>query len=43
MRLSPVDERPLVLVQPDTYIAGHIIDRYIDIHGEGAVKREFFT
>lgn len=31
----------LVLVQPDTYIAGHILDRYTDIHGESSViKRE---
>ena len=28
---------PLVLVQPDAYIAGHILDRVIEIHGAGAV------
>jgi hypothetical protein len=31
---------PLVLVQPDTYVAGHIIDRYIEVHGETDVVRE---
>jgi len=29
----------LVMVQPDTYIAGHILDRYADIHGEKSVKK----
>jgi hypothetical protein len=31
---------PLVLVQPDTYVAGHLIDRYIEVHGDQAVIRE---
>lgn len=31
---------PLVLVQPDAYIAGHVLDRYVDIHGEDAIRRE---
>lgn len=31
----------LVLVQPDPYIAGHILDRWDEIHGEGsAIKDE---
>ena len=29
----------LVMVQPDVYIAGHILDRYCEVHGEDAVKR----
>lgn len=32
------EQQPLVIVQPDTYIAGHIVDRWIDIHGENDVK-----
>ena len=27
-------DRRLVMVQPDVYIAGHILDRYAEIHGE---------
>lgn len=30
----------LIMIQPDPYIAGHILDRYEEIHGEGAVKQE---
>lgn len=30
----------LVLVQPDPYVAGHIVDRYIEVHGQSSVKRE---
>ena len=33
-------EHPLVLVQPDTYIAGHIIDRYVEVNGPTAAVRE---
>ena len=29
----------LVMVQPDKYIAGHILDRYEDIHGAGAIAK----
>lgn len=29
----------LVMVQPDVYIAGHILDRYSEIHGEGSVRK----
>jgi hypothetical protein len=32
-------ERTLILVQPDAYIAGHILDRYTDVHGEKAVRK----
>lgn len=32
-------EHRLIMVQPDTYIAGHILDRYSDIHGEASVKK----
>lgn len=35
---SKADTRPLVLVQPDTYIAGHLLDKYAAIHGEQAVE-----
>jgi hypothetical protein len=29
----------LILVQPDPYIAGHIVDRYVEIHGDEAVTK----
>jgi hypothetical protein len=32
------DEHTLVMVQPDTYIAGHVLDRYSEIHGEHSVR-----
>lgn len=28
----------LVMVQPDGYIAGHILDRYVEVHGKKSVK-----
>lgn len=28
-----------VMVQPDPYIAGHILDRYVDIYGENSIER----
>lgn len=31
---------PVLMVQPDPYIAGHIVDRWIEIHGEETVRRE---
>ncbi|NCC41135.1 MAG: hypothetical protein EOM21_17195 [Gammaproteobacteria bacterium] len=31
------DEVPFVMVQPDPYAAGHLLDRYADVHGEEAV------
>ena len=33
------DKYDLLLVQPDQYTAGHILDRYEDIHGIGSVVR----
>ncbi len=33
------EEYTLVLVQPDAYIGGHVLDRYADIHGEKSVKK----
>lgn len=32
-------EKRLVLVQPDGYIAGHILDRYADVHGASTVAQ----
>jgi hypothetical protein len=32
------DSHTLIMVQPDTYIAGHVLDRYAEIHGEHSVK-----
>ncbi len=32
------DSHTLVMVQPDTYIAGHVLDRYAEIHGASSVK-----
>jgi len=29
----------LVMVQPDTYICGHILDRYADANGEDSVVK----
>jgi hypothetical protein len=29
----------LILVQPDPYIAGHILDRYTEVHGAHAVSK----
>lgn len=41
--LSPLIEKAdavtLVMVQPDPYLAGHLLDRYEDIHGAGSVAR----
>lgn len=34
------EEHTIIMVQPDTYIAGHILDRYEEIHGEESVNRE---
>jgi hypothetical protein len=34
-----LQDQRLVLVQPDAYIAGHILDQYVAIHGEGTVTR----
>lgn len=33
------EKHPLVLVQPDPYICGHILDRYEECYGEGAVQQ----
>jgi len=29
----------LVMVQPDLYIAGHVLDRYADVYGEDAIQK----
>jgi hypothetical protein len=34
-----VEGAPLVLVQPDPYLAGHCLDRYADVHGDEAISR----
>ena len=31
--------RPMLLVQPDPYTAGHILDRYEDIHGSEVIEQ----
>lgn len=33
------EQHRLVMVQPDPYVAGHILDRYENIHGKGSVSR----
>jgi hypothetical protein len=33
------DDHPLLLVQPDIYIAGHCLDRYANVHGDDAIVR----
>jgi hypothetical protein len=35
---SVPNKHVLVMVQPDPYIAGHILDRYCDAYGEDAVR-----
>lgn len=32
-------ERPLVLVQPDHYLAGHLLDKHVAVYGEQHAKR----
>jgi hypothetical protein len=32
-------ESPLVMVQPDVYTAGHILDRYVDLYGEAQLSK----
>ena len=32
-------KHPLVMVQPDKYIAGHIVDHWLSVHGEASVKK----
>src|SRR5262245_38831883 len=34
------DKHALVLVTPDPYTAGHILDRYVEVYGKKAIKRE---
>ena len=29
----------MLLVQPDVYVAGHILDRYVDVNGESSVRK----
>lgn len=33
------EEHTLIMVQPDVYIAGHLLDRYADAYGEDAVVK----
>lgn len=33
------EDHRLVMVQPDLYLAGHLLDRYADIHGEAGITR----
>jgi hypothetical protein len=28
-----------VMVQPDPWLAGHLLDKYAEIHGEGEVEK----
>lgn len=36
---SKAEHHRLVMVQPDTFLAGHLLDRYAEIKGEGEVRR----
>jgi hypothetical protein len=36
---SKAADHRLIMVQPDLYIAGHCLDRYVDVHGTGSVRR----
>tara|TARA_B100000459_G_scaffold52626_2_gene28154 strand:- start:9325 stop:10146 length:822 start_codon:yes stop_codon:yes gene_type:complete len=33
------DDNILIMVQPDKYVAGHLLDRYVEIKGEGSVAK----
>jgi len=33
------EHNPMVLIQPDTYIAGHLLDRWMEIKGEDSITR----
>ena len=33
------EKYPLVMVQSDPYMAGHLLDRYLDCHGPGSIQR----
>lgn len=33
------EKHTLVMVQPDPYIAGHILDRYVEVYGKKSVKQ----
>jgi hypothetical protein len=33
------EQQPFIIVQPDPYVAGHIIDRYVEIKGDADVRR----
>lgn len=37
---TAANERSLVLVQPDPYVAGHILDRYVDLNGEDRIEQQ---
>lgn len=32
-------KHPMIMVQPDGYIAGHILDRYAEVHGKKSIKQ----
>jgi hypothetical protein len=36
---SVPDQQMLVMVQPDTYVAGHILDRFAEVHGEDSIRK----
>lgn len=37
--LAVVSEAPLVMVQPDEYLAGHVLDKYASCHGAESVAK----
>jgi ParB-like nuclease domain len=36
---AKLDKQPSVMVQPNIYLAGHILDKYASIHGEESIVR----
>lgn len=36
---AKLDKTPAVLVQPNEYLAGHLLDKYASVHGEGEIKK----
>jgi hypothetical protein len=36
---AAAEEHPLLLVQPDLYLAGHLLDKYASVHGDRRIEK----
>ena len=36
---AKLDKAASVMVQPNVYLAGHLLDKYTSVHGEGEIKK----